>query len=241
MPQPLSSFPSIRQQYNIRWGYETLTERTELAQLVAQVIAVGAQIEYAQDRAVSTIVGHDNDLAFAMFASLKSPTVRKSTMSELAEDRLSGAIRTTFNVAISAYDTVSGHRNDFAHHIWGICDQLPDALLLSHPKHRVYDERRMFKYIDWLDAGNTPTDAESHMNAYTPNFNKIMVYKRPDFDDIIGRLDECAKIWGTLSFILQNRGWPMPPRARLYRWLLKTRLFYEQRRKAKRRTGGKPI
>lgn len=117
MPQPLSSFPSIRQQYNIRWGYETLTERTELAQLVAQVIAVGAQIEYAQDRAVSTIVGHDNDLAFAMFASLKSPTVRKSTMSELAEDRLSGAIRTTFNVAISAYDTVSGHRNDFAHHI----------------------------------------------------------------------------------------------------------------------------
>jgi hypothetical protein len=124
----------------------------------------------------------DLGVALAMYQALSGAEGKRAALAAAAAEALSESPDDLglFRAVLKAIRPSSDRRNDYAHHLWGISDDLPDAFLLADPKAwvrhntiRVTQKRASRDPSLWAKlATSDPLPAPLH-------WRHIKVYERP--------------------------------------------------------------
>ena len=99
------------------------------------VIATWTQIDCRLAELLSSLLDTpDLRIAMAMYQSLTGGDARRAALEGAASEALRDDDLLLFRAVMKAIRPSSNRRNDYAHHLWGISEQIPDALLLADPK-----------------------------------------------------------------------------------------------------------
>ena len=129
-PQPLAM---VRPNGQIILGQGELSQHPKYAALVMAVIEQWANAENIISQMVARFLSADFNVVMAMLQALTS-TGRRAALIGAAQEALSTDDFNLFRAVMKATKPSRDRRNDFAHHIWGVCPQIPDAMLLADPK-----------------------------------------------------------------------------------------------------------
>ena len=58
-----------------------------------------------------------------------------------------------FEAVLKIWRSVALRRNDFAHNLWGTCEELPDAMCLMDPKHDNAFRLKIFQELERVKKG----------------------------------------------------------------------------------------
>ncbi len=138
MPQPLSRVnPNAR----CSFGVGQLSTYPHLATLAMETIAAIAQAENSMGKILATMLGSEPDKGLAMFNALTSSVAQMAALKTVAANSLSEKDNTILEKIHNQTKAAFKRRHEFAHHVWGVSDELPNALLLVDSKH-FYDKKR---------------------------------------------------------------------------------------------------
>lgn len=70
-----------------------------------------------------------------MFGALQSNAAKIATVTAAANTLLKDEVLEAFDAIMPLVRAAASQRHEFAHHLWGASDDIPDALLLVDPKH----------------------------------------------------------------------------------------------------------
>jgi len=112
-----------------RGGPFIILERPALAPYVIGVITAWSHTEVALGRILAHILHTESSVGLQMYLSLVGGAQRRAVLRGAAERGLTGKDLSLFNVVMKAIKPIGERRNDFAHGLWGIAEELPDALL----------------------------------------------------------------------------------------------------------------
>ena len=139
MPKPLSSFTEATHIYSGNNGFSSLAERPHVALLAMQAIKSSSNVEGFMLRLFIQLFGGSEALAASVFLALASNGPKAAAIAAAATVVLNPN-ETLILAALQKIDKTNKlTRDSIAHHTWGHCDQLPDALLLIDPRATVTD------------------------------------------------------------------------------------------------------
>jgi hypothetical protein len=173
MPQPLSRVKSVR---SITWGAYALSQRPDLAAIVLSCIAQWAQAEIKLGSLLGALMRSDKAIAVSMYLRLTNAEARRSVLDAAAATSLNDDDYTLFATAMKAIKPIRDRRNDFAHGLWGITNEIPDALLwVSADDHLAYD-------VTFVGPNERPNRKflEAAKNAHSNHLDSVMVYRDAD-------------------------------------------------------------
>jgi hypothetical protein len=142
MPQPLSR---VRPGAGRMGGPQHITMRPELAVLVMGVISAWTYTEISLGRILATCLHADSSAGLAMYLSLSGGEAKRTTLEAAAHANLTPEHLELFTLVMKAIKPVRERRNDFAHGMWTISDDLPDALLWDAPKAELLEFEKSLK------------------------------------------------------------------------------------------------
>lgn len=111
-----------------------LTRYPQLSHLVMQVIGIWAHIDGNVTYAFSKLIRTDIETATTLFDQLHAARSRELAFVAAAKTALPEWQSAAIQVVYKATSRSRRMRNDFAHHILGCSKDIPDALLMIHPK-----------------------------------------------------------------------------------------------------------
>jgi hypothetical protein len=133
-PQLLSR---IKPQASISLGPGFLAMRPQLAAIVTEIIALGSEIDLQRGRYLAALLGSNQMVGVAIFLAITSAVTRRDTLDAASKSILNDLEYELFTRTARAVKAVEKERNAFAHQLWGISDDLPDALLLVDAEYRL--------------------------------------------------------------------------------------------------------
>lgn len=202
MPNPLSK---VHPGATPRFSPALVLERQELSAQVACAIATWSITEAQLGRLLVTIMGAQARPALAMFGALQSNAAKIATVTAAANTLLTGDDLEAFQAIMPLTKSAADQRHKFAHHLWGVCDELPNALLLVDPKHSLNWQ------IDLNEAIAAPPRLGSIFDTNAkfdlPKFptDKIAVYRKPDFDAYIAETSKTGTLLNLLCLAVDPR------------------------------------
>jgi len=113
-------------------------KRPTLAALVAETISTWSYTEHAFGRSMAGMLRGSSTAAMQQYADTRrfSGTNSKSEILKTAAKKyLPKPYRDTFLGVMDIVSDYASKRHEFAHHIWGTIETLPEAILLVDPKH----------------------------------------------------------------------------------------------------------
>lgn len=210
MPQPLSKVRKLTKGRS--GGPFIVLNRPELAPYILGVISAWSHTELALARILANCLHAESSAAVHMYLSLSGATQRRDVLRAVAERSLPANEALLFTLMMKAIKPVRERRNDFAHGLWSISDELPDALL-------------------WEHANNNIEDYERGLKQSGAQQDKIIVYRKSDFEIAIDEAqqavtlahgigvlihpghshahDETRTLLSTLPLVLRHGGLPM--------------------------------
>jgi hypothetical protein len=208
MPQPLNR---VIPNGEFKENASVLSDKPDLAVLVASIFAHWAHIEGALSLLLVRVLGADAEPAIAMFATLTAQHLQMGALEAAAKAALSADDFDVFLATMSVIDSVQTPRNHLAHWIWGHCDQLPDALLLADPRALKERDQKMMAAVHRFDKGATLSrfDEIIELQKYDPA--TVLVYRHGDLERAERDLLEAAKVARLLSVYLDRRLWQVAP------------------------------
>jgi hypothetical protein len=142
MPQPLSS---ISPEFTVQlWGAGALQKYPDLAALAMEVIGIWSYIDMKLGGILAHFMKADLETATVMHQAIVSMEARVGVLRAAAEHVMAKEEYELFAASLSTTKASQSTRHDFAHHVWGICDNVPDALILTAPKHMTAERARLF-------------------------------------------------------------------------------------------------
>lgn len=98
-------------------------------------------------RLLSQFLGAEPGVGMAMYLALSGGEAKRSVLTAAATEALGGNPDdlNLFTLVDLATRPIRKRRNDFAHGIWGTCEELPDALLWHKANEALLLERRIFE------------------------------------------------------------------------------------------------
>jgi hypothetical protein len=192
-PQPLSR---VRRKAPIFIGAACLFHRSALAPYVSQVIGYWAEVEGNAASLLTTILRTEGAPTAAMLACLRASSLQFDMLLAAASVKLTGLELEVVKTLVQMARTVGKKRHFIAHHIWGKCDELPDALLLVPPD----------LYVDFFVRLNIWTETKEISKKPSLDFDraKIFVYREADFIEIIKDLESTSVCLGQFSMFLSS-------------------------------------
>lgn len=181
-------------------GSNTPSLRPELTVIVAEAIAVASEVETSLGETLGKILGADDTAALSMYEALVGPqknnALRAAARVVLNEDELH-MLEAVLSIAKSAYSD----RHRFAHWIWAIALDIPDALLFVDPAaRRTLD----FSFDRWLsDKKPTPAEAAKDLRVH---FDGVLVYRKVDLQESVERLNLARHIVGLFHNMCSGKG-----------------------------------
>lgn len=133
-PQLLSR---VKANAGVALGPGFLGQRPQLAALVAEVIGIASEIDLQEGRYLASLLGADQVAGVAMFLAITGDRTRRDVISAASKAKLTDIEFSLFERAFQTIRAVENERNAFAHQLWGITDDIPDALLLVDPEYRL--------------------------------------------------------------------------------------------------------
>jgi hypothetical protein len=185
MPQPLSRVSLDGELY---FSAGALRE-SPFAADVAYVIATWAHIDGDIASILSRLLNADIAVGTAMYMALIGSGGQKAVLNAAAREALPKwqclLLQAINKVTASARD----QRNYFAHHVWGVCSTLPDALLLTEAKTVVVYNVAMRQVVKRLDGGRgiiapKPIDR-----------SKVMVYRESDIATAVEGAERATRLY----------------------------------------------
>lgn len=171
MVQPFSSTKAAIDFINFDPG--SLSKRPRLAAHVIEVIGTWSHCDAMYGAMLTAMLKMDFKVATRMFLAMHSPDARWRLISAAAYEALDDEDFGLFNAVRKCVKPAENHRNAFAHGIWGIAHELPDALLRVDATH--YTEIHI--YIAEHTAGLAE---KKRADNQALNPNEIEVYREPD-------------------------------------------------------------
>jgi hypothetical protein len=114
-------------------------KRPALAALVAETISTWSYAEHALGRSLAGMSRGSSTAAMKRYAETRrfsgKNNSKKEILAEAAKTHLLEPYRGTFLCVMDIVSDYASKRHEFAHHIWGSVEELPDAVLLVHPKY----------------------------------------------------------------------------------------------------------
>lgn len=151
----------------------------------------------------------------AMIQAIRSATAQMDMIEAAGSAKLADPELEIFEATILLARKAAKKRNPIAHHIWAICEELPDALLLIEPS--AYLE--MFVVISKALNENT---AHLRNPIAEPDKSRVMVYREGDFLEIISEMKTVSKCIGHAINILHGQ---FPSPQKIYDLLFAEPLF----------------
>ncbi|WP_340159856.1 hypothetical protein [uncultured Hoeflea sp.] len=177
MPQPLSRVRS-NASYSIgAHGWPALPKRPELAALAMEAIASWSNVEAELLAAYIQLMGGKDDRAAIAYLSLDTQNAKSRIITAVADAVLSELECKVLNAILRIAKTHQRKRDKLAHWVWGISDDLPDALLLANPKK---------------------------MHSGFPDRSDIFVYTKRDFEEIIADNNRLAFMAGCFIGVIRR-------------------------------------
>jgi hypothetical protein len=169
-------------------------------------ITLWAETEIRVGTVLAAIFRLETGSAFAgvqMYLRLNSAEARRSVLDEAAKSMLSEAGYPLFELTMKALKAVRERRNDFAHGLWGLSNDLPDALLWVKA-----DDQLAYEAIL---SGAHPLKASGGIlgsvgEASHRHQESIMVYRQPDLEQDLQRAQEALVAVNYLELALHPYG-----------------------------------
>lgn len=186
MPQPLS-----RVRANTRIAADALyvLNYPEFATKVLRVIAHWSHIDGNLATILSRMLDADIAAGAAMYTALISGEAKRSALLAAARHKLSEHDFLLLQACFKATKASRDERNNFAHHIWGVSEDVEDALLLM-PHTVILDVNISYRQrTEKTDNGGwviSPADFDA---------SKIMVYREIDFQKAVESASEADEIF----------------------------------------------
>jgi hypothetical protein len=204
MPQPLSKFIKPGVPWAMAIDAAEIPKKPALAVLIAETVAKASAMEHGMAMILVHLLHASPEPAFAMFSEVMDAGNKRSMILAAARAALPAEDFEAFEAISSAYRTQMDVRNKFAHWLWGSCDQVDDALVLVDPRYML-KHRRNHQQVWNSDEDFGVAETERHelrMAAMSYDFDKIYVYRKADFDNVLRDLDETIQMINLIGFIL---------------------------------------
>lgn len=184
MPQPLSRVKKLSS--GSRGGPTIITQRPELALQVLSIITTWSRTEAHLGRIMAACLQLDSAIAMSMYASLSSAEARRAVLEAAVRQVATESQVFLFQVLMRALKPIRKRRNELAHGLWKISDDLPDALIWESPDDHNSDFATFLRM-------NHPTFQKRHSeSAATWSGSEPMVYRMTDLNaDLDDATDGC--------------------------------------------------
>jgi hypothetical protein len=176
----------VRPKAKYRMPANALSERPELAALVGECIAFWSQVEGQLAILLSAIMKTEKAIAAAIFLSIRNSRAQREALTAAAEIALSGRELEMFRAIAVVYQSLDTQRTDLAHGIFGICEELPDALLWINSKD--FTQHNLEFWTELI----TRTDPSVPLQSDETGRALFYVYRKEDF---IQLRDEIKELW----------------------------------------------
>lgn len=198
-PQLLSR---VKPKATVEFGQDSLSERPKLSPYIATVITTWSYCDAAYVSMLTHFLNADFRVVHEMLYALHSPDARRQVIQAAAEEALNENEEDLriFNAVKKCTTASRTKRNDFAHKLWGVSPELPDALLLCGPKITTeYDI-----YVKIALSGD-PVKTNKEIRRFINNFDQIYVYRE---NDLIREANNAANSCKTINTLLEYLSLP---------------------------------
>jgi len=206
MPQPLSQ---VRPRTQIAVDALYVLNYPEFATQVMRVVAHWAHIDGNLASTLSLMMKADVATGAAMYTALNGADARKAALLAAAKEALPEHLYVVLRAVLKATAFSRSQRNEFVHHVWGVADQLPDALLLLHPNVVLAVNVSHRQRIEILPDGRGVIAPKDY------DYSKIAVYRANDFQKAVEDASESEELFKGLYRLVKTQG------EEELRWLLR--------------------
>jgi hypothetical protein len=229
MPQPF--YKLVKGRFTkMEMGPEKVNARPKLALQAFSVISHWAAAESALAQVAVSIVGGRQNPVIEFFSGLTSDSLKMAALKTLAMSHLAPDRFEVFTVLLDLYATAQALRNPIAHGMWGICETMPDALLVIDTRDKLkldgnYD--RLERQLDDAKMQKKPVEeidaiCDQMNEQYTLRMKATMVYRNKDFGAIIR---EIRTVYGFLTHfnhvVERDHMAPIFGSQQLFQWLVR--------------------
>lgn len=198
-PMPLSQ---IDESSPVLFHPKAISDRPELAILIARAIAGWAEIEARMAESIVNMLGANAEPTLAMFSAINSASAQLDAIKAVASSVLDVRKKRIFDSVMARAKISSRNRNHLAHRVWGLSESLPDAILLIDNKYLAAFELKSKIHFEEFVRG-----------IYAPHIDypreKIFVYKERDLIEIISEMDSLSRLFYHMNALIYP-GCPWP-------------------------------
>jgi hypothetical protein len=192
-PQPLNKVHSTT---SVLFDPKALSERPELALLIARAIAGWSEIEGQMGFVLVRMLGANAEPALAMYGALTSAPAQISAAKAAASSVLDPERLEMVEAVLKVASALSTKRHHLAHRIWGYSEDLKDALILADSKDIARKWMRTFEASRAASAGGQQPSMDWPRE-------KMFVYRANDLLELISELDDLRDYFYQLSFLVE--------------------------------------
>lgn len=172
-----------------------MTERKELTVQAMEIIAIWSKIDAVKADLLSMLLNTERSKALAMYQAVKSPAAQSAMLFTAARHGIDNAKDLElFGYIFKIIEASNRRRNEFAHHIWAVSKDLPDALLLIDPRSMVTREKAEQEYADGLRETRPP--------LFGHDLDKVAVYRLKDFSESLNAATYASWIISALALVI---------------------------------------
>ena len=197
MPQPLSRVhPKVT---SVMWTSDALASKPEMAEFVASIISLSTEIDHELKLLMARMLGAKQRAALAIYSLLETHRLERAALRAAAKATLTCDEFRIFDAVMSGARSAQSERHRLAHWHWGLCHDLPDALLLTDPKY--LQMIRTKQHLTFRAAPGTFT-LEEVDDAWNFDYSKILVYRSDDLERAKRDLIESRIIFAEFDIFL---------------------------------------
>ena len=158
---------------------DTMQQRPKLAIKIAECVTQFASFESLMGVSISIMLHSDATVVHAMYAALENRSAQLRVLQACAKAKLNQDQASLMTYLISLYIKPLMRRRDrLAHWVWGVCDELPDALLTTDTTDR------MLMHMGVVGDIVSPFDT-----------SKVFVVKEPYLSQFLAELFICIDLY----------------------------------------------
>jgi hypothetical protein len=163
--------------------------------MIIEAIACVAQMDINLGQLLAKLLKADASVGMSMYFELSGSEARKAALKGAAKKALRPEDNKLLDKVMRAIKPARDRRNDFAHGVWGISEELPDALLWTNPDDYIAHDLVYKEWVRSLKPGDLVTETE-RVPMHSP---RVQVYRQ---NDLHGDLEEAREV-GNCAYYLR--------------------------------------
>ena len=195
MPQPMSRvFPRGRENYSPT----AALEYPHLVSYVHTVLQAWATADAHLTGQAAHFLKADFKTVIAMMDALKSADAKRAAQKAAARAGLNDDEFLLYEAILKATKPSRDRRNEFAHHLWGVSADVPNALLLAPPEKIISTQANAARFDAFTKTKNT-----QHLDT-TFSHGEAMVYRETDLRQSAEEAEQAVYVIVMFTHLLRS-------------------------------------